>query len=614
MTQEFKNNILAYLVGKLDIETPTDTSPEFTNISQKQNNLKTQITAQIGDTYFIDGMLQSNTSNITVLYGNDTEKTFFVLLNETFDVIQIITTYENGSNIDLLKTMNIADDGTFYGTTADYKFVMLTNFTIKTAIQTSYTVKKRYTTDISTALAVTSGEPIGIKKSPTSATYIIYGNQIYTYQGNPYRKPAGTILKVNVGESNKLINYTSLSSTTGTNTFVKDASLFEDDDTFSFILQCAMTQAGSTLPVYKEWSGVKDEGQTTIAMTSGREVNLLGGNASNLVLKSIGNDIYIAYNDDIEEKYYIDYISEETGSYSDPIFGEPLTQNLGGFQLINKGSLMFFLLNKHNGTDYSSIVGLINKKRVFSYESGNHTNEPTLFVNSTFNLINFYLQDDDNVYRTQTVYNQFNYNGKSYIDINSMVPNSGILYNENNEMVFARNLYNKSANGNTTISTIEVPNTYLNDTNISKEDLKSETNSILNQSTEAINKNIYETLNINWINTLIMKNSNDPQNEIINTIGASKLNISISSTNDYEETQIRKFKVNYEDGTNRLFKIDKIEYLQNMAILDMFIYVSKPITNIQIISGDESVVYQEITGLQLEVGKFYNLTQNVEII
>ena len=40
------------------------------------------------------------------------------------------------------------------------------------------------------------------------------------------------------------------------------------------------------------------------------------------------------------------------------------------------------------------------------------------------------------------------------------------------------------------------------------------------------------------------------------------------------------------------------------------------ISNIQIISNDEATIYQEIdiSNLSLEIGKYYNFKQNVEII
>ena len=73
-----------------------------------------------------------------------------------------------------------------------------------------------------------------------------------------------------------------------------------------------------------------------------------------------------------------------------------------------------------------------------------------------------------------------------YENINSLVPNSGQLFNQNNIVIFARNLYNRIVNNNTAISTLEVPNDMLNDEIISIEKLMSETNTNLVNANEKI--------------------------------------------------------------------------------------------------------------------------------
>ena len=57
---------------------------------------------------------------------------------------------------------------------------------------------------------------------------------------------------------------------------------------------------------------------------------------------------------------------------------------------------------------------------------------------------------------------------------------------------------------------------------------------ILNNDTNPITKNIYETLDINFINTITMQDNDNS----INLMGASRLNASATSTNDYSNAQI----------------------------------------------------------------------------
>lgn len=617
MTQDFKNNILSYLVGKLDIETPSSLAPAFTNVGNITNNFNAELTNVLGEDYTITGFLQSQTNNMMIIYGHTANDSgFIVLLDEKFNITQIITNYSNGDLLPIIDTLNVDEDGRFYGITNDKQFIMLNNFTLKLPTQTNYEIKKTYSYNVSSSIAVNSGEVIGIKKLIGSATYLIYGNQIYQYMGNPYRKASASLLKVNVGSDNELTNFTSTSSTTGTNVYVKDATLKEDEDIISFVLQCT-AEVINTMPAYQEWLGTYTENVTT-PMTIGRYIHLGGQNAENLIMKTAGDNVYIGYNDTHDNSYYIDYINQSTlnNGFAGTIYTKELINNLGGFSFIEQNNIVFFLLNQYNGTNYNAFVGLMKNGSIYDFESGIYGNDSIFFVKQTFNLCNLYIQDGDIAHIVQTIYNPNNYNGVSYNDVDCMIPKSGVLYDNNDVVIFARNLYNKTVNNNTTISTIEVPNTYLNDTNIAKQNLLSNTNKLLNSNNQNISKNIYETLNINFANTLVIKNSNNPLNEIINIAGASRLNSSISSLADYEETKGTKCKVNYSNGNSNVINVENIDYLGNMAILEFNVYVGSAISNIQIISNDETTIYQEIdvSNLSLEIGKCYNFKQNVEII
>jgi hypothetical protein len=199
-----------------------------------------------------------------------------------------------------------------------------------------------------------------------------------------------------------------------------------------------------------------------------------------------------------------------------------------------------------------------------------------------------------------------------YENINSLVPKYSNLYDENGNIIFSRNLYNLSINGRTTTSTIEVPNTLLNDTTIAQQNLLSETNMTMNNNVDNITKNIYETLNINFINTITMQDNDNS----INLIGASRLNASATSTNDYSQSQIGYYRLNYIDGTSEDFKINSTEYTsidEYSGTYNFAVYVKKAINNINILSNDKTTVYATLN-LVLEVGKNYEITQNVEVI
>ena len=235
-------------------------------------------------------------------------------------------------------------------------------------------------------------------------------------------------------------------------------------------------------------------------------------------------------------------------------------------------------------------------------------------ITKQFNLHNFFIQDQNTVYNVKLIFNLLNYNGNPYQALNSMVSNSAILYDSDGVEIFARNLYNRVVNNNTTTSTIEVPNNFINNIIIKNKELISQTNNILNTDSTEVVTNIYEELLINFINTLIMQNRNNPDNIISNIVGASRINNSISNplVLDYSNAQASKFKINYTDNTSVTQNIAWTK-ITNYYQAKMFIYVPKAIKNIEIISADGNTVYQTITD-NYTVGNLYIINQDVWIL
>ena len=336
-----------------------------------------------------------------------------------------------------------------------------------------------------------------------------------------------------------------------------------------------------------------------ILKISERQSGLTSRNSANCTaltkLFNINNQIFVLYlfNDILLNQLNIKY--SVNVQWCDQIPGnEPLNLGATNIESLNKFNIIL-IKNEFNLFKFYCILN------VYNYDT----------LNYEYKKLSTYL-----------IYNSLNYNGFPRQDYDSMIPNSGVLYDNNGLALFARNLYNKTINNNTTTSVLEVPNTMLNDVEIAKEDLIGKENNILIENNESIFTNIYETLNINFYNTLLMKNANNEQNEILNPTGASRLNYDISANgteDSYNNTKGTKLKINFDDNTSFIQTIDtttQIEIVNNMAIIDFTIYVpiDKNIINIQIISNDEITIYQEITNLSLENGKFYQLTQMVEVI
>ena len=312
-------------------------------------------------------------------------------------------------------------------------------------------------------------------------------------------------------------------------------------------------------------------------------------NLEAIYLAQNNNDVYIQFNSEIEQTSIEDL------------------------------AISYFSYQRYNGT--WDPIKMDENKHSFNYSSR------LFYVNNVYNLVNKYLFSSD--FNEETwytiyflnVYNRNNYNGNSYENINLLVPHSGRLYN-NDKIIYARNLYNKTINGRTTQSTIEIPNNLLNDVLINKQQLFSETNGLIINVSNVIEKNIYETLYVNFINTLQIENDNDENNIVLNPMGASRLNNSISQTIDFDNSKGTKAKINYNDGTYLIQDISsQIEYIEPIglnspsALYNIYVYVptNKNIETIDIISNDEQTIYQSISNLSFENNKYYNITQPVTI-
>ena len=135
---------------------------------------------------------------------------------------------------------------------------------------------------------------------------------------------------------------------------------------------------------------------------------------------------------------------------------------------------------------------------------------------------------------------------------------------------------------------------------------------------EKITKNIYEKVNINFINNIQIKNANNENDIILNINGASRLNESVLKTIDYDNTKATKIRLIYNDETDKVFGLgdNQIEIIGEKLILYNFVVYNpsnKNIKTIEFISNDEKTIYQRINP-NLESNKYYNINQSVEIV
>lgn len=676
MTEDFKEKILKYLVGKYDISETKNNIPSFSNLSTETTNLITQL-----DEAFPNGYIQTdyvltkdnkgNNNGYVLVYGNyyidntkTTTRSYILLLDNVLNLLQIFTKYSSNVDFETIQLIDVDNEGNTYlieERTQGKRLVLLNNMSIKRQSDAEYSATIRIAYPLQGNIA-NANKVEKMKKSPGSGRYLFVGKQ------DNNNTPLVTEFVINVGSTNEWNDYT-CDETLSKDFIIKDlyASWDEDDNLLFDIIGANITFIApdendfingdivsltnqNTLPnkmlfhidiskfqdyFFKEKNGIprkdidvkiKEFGDFYISIggtciwsgdeyTSGivilrnflglilkiseRQSGLTSRNSANCTaltkLFNINNQIFVLYlfNDILLNQLNIKYSVNVQWCGQIP-GNEPLNLGATNIESLNKFNIILI----KNEFDLFKFYCILN---VYNYDT----------LNYEYKKLSTYL-----------IYNSLNYNGFPRQDYDSMIPNSGVLYDNNGLALFARNLYNKTINNNTTTSVLEVPNTMLNDVEIAKEDLIGKENNILIENNESIFTNIYETLNINFYNTLLMKNANNEQNEILNPTGASRLNYDISANgteDSYNNTKGTKLKINFDDNTSFIQTIDtttQIEIVNNMAIIDFTIYVpiDKNIINIQIISNDEITIYQEITNLSLENGKFYQLTQMVEVI
>lgn len=647
MTDDFKSKIITYLCGKYEIQNKED-KPTIEQIKETTNNftdnLKAELKKQGHEVYrlYIYGSFQSKNASDdgldkTLIYGvvDDIKRElngYIVIVDVGFNIIQVITKYSSGVKIDRMLKLEADETGNLmaierYGEgLGTLRFLLLNNPTVKLPSDAEYKliIKKSY--EFPSNLRSYAYD--FIRRRIGGGNYL-FGGTNTTATG---KFPIAVELTINVGAENEW-------------------KLFESDSSFGTSVSYAIND------MWQTWDNENNLDFQMIGISSDDMLSVYNKNGDNISLTSINvlkySEKLIAYNvirniSKIKQKnnfysiiYQYTFDKGSTNRYAlyeifnikdgavaniyinkfvlDNYLEE---QDYGGLGMSIKGNdVNIFMLCYTNISVYTLYIGRIANNQVYLVEKDNisqSVSNPIIFYNVTkqFNLYNYQFQLINLLYSTLEIYNENNYNGLPYQDLDSMVPNSGILYNSSNIPIFARNLYNKTISGRTTQSTIEVPNTYLNDDIVAKENLLGKTNSILISNNQTITKNIYETLNINFINTLQIRNDNDETNSILNPVGASRLNNSISETTDYNNMKALKVKINFTDNTNyiiqlnanQIYKISDTSY-----IYDFDIYASKDITNIQIISNDEITVYQTIISI-FRADSFYNITQMVEIV
>lgn len=618
MNTDFKYNILKWLTGNYEVGSGNNV-PQFSNVENKTNNFDTQFNTLFPNGYFIRGILQGQDNNnngvgFSIIYGvyyidntYTTMKGFIVILDEDFDIIQSITSYASGTQFGIIEIMGVGDDGNFFlieNNSGTKRFVLLNNIIAKLSTEQNYKVILRQSYNL-------SGQSTNIEtftqliKAPSQSKYLIVGN-------DSSQHVIATELTINVGTSNDWVDY----KYTANMFTIGDAYASWDSQGNLIFKLSGFKMTNYVNLTYGELSANSTQGQTLTLSTYGSEfTNAMQYNVRKINLTQAYYTI--TYIDPNSYDYaYMKMFYFNNGTLTELKSIHTTAEKNIGIKLFKVGEETFYIYDYSYpiNTNWTMRVGKLINNQFFEKTVGTFNSHPysiMYMVQKQFNLYNYFIQIGNVVYNIKQIYNYLNYNGVPYQDLNSMVPNSAIL-KSNGVEIFARNLYNRVINNNTTVSTLNVPNNFINDIEIDNEILYGLTKKELVNATGTYTTNIFEELMINFVNALMIINENDPTNAKENLIGASRLNNSISLTTDYSSAMGTKIKINYTDNTSSIQNITWIP-MKNYYTTQIIINVEKEIDNIQIISNDENTVYQTIEDI-FEVGKTYSIRQDVWII
>lgn len=626
MTEDYKENLLKYLTGNLTIESG-ENYPNFSeNIETLDKNVYDEIKTilineESATNVLLLGKLYNSQYDNYLLYGAYTSDSqvyygFIYLVDGNFNLIQMIKTFSSGTKLFPITALNQDNDNNIYGLSYNInqspsttRVLLFNNIFTSGLISGNYEAILRNDYIVPYNYNQAPYRQNRIIKSPDSATYYIIMSD------NNVQKIVR--FTINVGAANEW-----LVASISVNLSARfDVRLDKSSGNEKLYLYGVSNESPSKYYEYIVY-------EETATLNKSITLEALATSLTSQVFVKDINNIYIYANYGSTGKCVIYKVN---GNNLINIYEIQALYSGSGYYItvislfeINNG-IFFFEKYKSSSTEFTVSLGYIkNDNTYIKYAVDTYTGDTSFnlvygyvdfYYKSLYNLVNFYIPiyaDTNTTKKINIDYNSINYNGEAYSNINSLSPNKARLYDSNNKIIFARNLYNKVINANTTISTLNVPNTNLNNVTIYTQSLVGETNYVLVNNEDDITKNIYENLNINFYTTLIMINNNDFSNPIFNQQGSNRINSSVSNVKDYDNAKVNKIKINYSDNTNKILNIDFV-ITDNDCYTEFMIYIDKEISSIDFISNDENTIYNTIRP-QFNIGKYYKITQSLEIV
>lgn len=642
MTQDYKDKILDYITNNVNV-----TGQDNQELIEKIENVSRTKFAEHLPTnpsmFFINGIIRSMTNNNYVLYGGyvpqggtqeANSRGIILILDTNFNVLKAIYSFNTGTPLRPIQKLIQIEDNTFVGVDSTIfaypenrekiynntkRFIMLNNVSVKDSTNDYRTILRT-----SYNLPYSNFYCMEIVKNPNTAHYLLAGATYLPQSGGTHYDGVRVIdLKINVGTDNEW------SKTDDNGTYWIYGGFygeFDNNDNASW--KMIITHNINPITVYS-WNGtqtitiISDDGNIKPYVDS-----LSMKNQAQFVDE---NTVYFVVNN---QRWYVQvqprYIGLYKYNYSNNQLKQIFLKNIGNYDYNDSREGIFITSlngelyvnycdnwNKDNQTANYNFQRLDNdlwKPNLIS-QNQKYTMERTLpFTANMYNLVtNITLHTKMEISRwhfeaVKEIYNKFNYNSTPYDNYNSLKSKAGTLYGANG-ILFARDLYNVSLLNSSTTSTVQVPNTLLNEDTITQENLISETNTTIVSNSKNINKNIFETLYINFVNTIgVIDEDTGIQYPL--TANYINQNINVATKENCEQTFVGKVQVVYESSTvtqNLIWTYDTDHYETSFTI-----DATVEIPYLLFMSDDLSTIYLE-KQLDIEIGDYYVINQKLRI-
>lgn len=607
--------ILDYITNNVAVENGQNT-PQFpTAVSVDGNVMNDLHTYLPNDAVSINvlGSLYNELNKNTLFYGmyneDDVHYGYVYLVDENMEKVEIITTFTSGTRLFPIIAMKQDENNNMYALSYDFSDVPISRVLLFNNI---FATKDNYYVNLRQSYIIPNVSSFNYNQYCDNRISKVNGEATYYIVGHV---PGGNTniieFKINVGSENEWNTY-------------------ELDDTYDNVMFDVQFEKSGEYTTYYFY-GVAYTTHDVLAQYSIRENELKLIKKTNLTTNSLytGSQVFCLNKDTVylssldwqdnanNRSNKIIKITKDTITqiYSTTLLDSSI-QN--GIFLKKSNNIIFIqhIYRNINETEYYSKLGILQDDIIYftspisSLNTGTARNVCNLScVNVCYNLVMLYLPQTTKTALLKFEYNPNNYNGLEYSSYNSLIPTKARLYSNGN-LVFARNLYNLTINNSTTTATTQIPNTLLNGITISQEKLISKTNKDLITKTESITKNIYETLYINFIRSLVVKDE-DTNTYYPTTATYINQNINTGTKQNCEMSFVGKVRINYQDNIimQTLEWTYNVDHYETSFVIDTHNEIP---TSVDFMSNDETTVY--ITkNLNLDSNKYYIISQKLRI-